>query len=110
MLDADAQALPERRTHYRRLVLERKAWRLCGPDLGNPAEVAGGRFDEEEHIGPWSRWQGDLQPRLLVIGQDWADRQTFEGCQGRDSASNRTNATLLTLIGSVGISIDPDRP
>jgi uracil-DNA glycosylase family 4 len=92
---------------YLKLVQKRRACRLC-PDLANPATVDGGRFDTTEHIGPWSRWQGNLSPKLLVVGQEWADQKTFRRCQGRDDAHNRTNATLLTLIRSIGVAIDPD--
>jgi hypothetical protein len=97
-----------RQDGYRELIRKRRACALC-PDLMNPSAVEGGRFDSEDHIGPWSRWQGHLFPQLLVVGQEWADRETYRQCRGLDDARNTTNRNLLALIRSVGIRIDPDR-
>jgi hypothetical protein len=35
---------------------------------------------------------------VLVVGRDWADRQTFEKCSGRDDMGNPTNRTLVQLL------------
>jgi len=56
---------------YRVLVEERKTCRVC-EGLINPSDCAGGVYDSE-HIGPWSRWQGNLDSELMVVGQDWGD-------------------------------------
>ena len=40
--------------------------------LINPTRCASGVYDSEE-IGPWARWQGDLDVELMVVGQDWGD-------------------------------------
>ena len=92
---------------YRALVKARKECGACSPDLKNPAGIEAGAFDSD-HIGPWSRWQGNLNATLLVIGQDWADKKTFLGCKGLDDARNPTNKILIRLLASVGIKIDPD--
>lgn len=92
---------------YRALVKARKECGACSPDLKNPAEIEAGAFDSD-HIGPWSRWQGNLNATLLVIGQDWADKEAFLGCKGLDDARNPTNKVLIRLLASVGIKIDPD--
>src|SRR5262245_27360720 len=106
---------PERKTAYDGLVRERKACRACeretenGRGLVNPSVCDAGRYDSD-HIGPWSRWQGQLDATVMVVGQDWADVGTFERCQGRDDLEgppNPTNTTLLQLLRSAGVDCTP---
>ena len=55
---------------YDKLVTERVACRRCERlGLTNPAIVHDSRFDSAE-IGPSSRWQGCLDAKLMVVGQD----------------------------------------
>jgi DNA polymerase len=65
----------------------------------------GGAFDSEE-IGPWTYWNGDLDARIFVVGQEWGDVDSFERQKGRDTPSG-TNRMLEELLGSVGFHIDP---
>lgn len=92
---------------YSALVAERKKCRLCeGCGLVNPVNVEGG-FDSQQ-VGPWSRWQGNLDAPLMVIGQDWGDVRYFKTNYGLENASNPTNKTLRELIGLLGIDVgDP---
>jgi DNA polymerase len=69
--------------------------------LANPSRVAGGRFDADE-IGPWTRWAGDLDADLMVVGQDWGDVAYFKANQGLDKPDNPTSVALAELLASVG--------
>ncbi|MBK7189535.1 MAG: hypothetical protein IPH86_12830 [bacterium] len=88
---------------YRDLVTARKACRLCH-GLRNPAEVDDGCLDSD-HVGPWSRWQGNLEAPLLVVGQDWGDERYLRKYGGVEGPGNRTNRTLVKLFGTIGIDI-----
>ena len=88
---------------YRELVIERKACRRC-QDLKNPSDVEGGCYDSD-HIGPWSRWQGNLDAPVMVVGQDWGDTRYFLKYQGVEGPGNPTNKTLAMLLGTIGIAI-----
>ena len=69
---------------YRKLVQQRKACRACvSLSLTNPSVCQGGIYDTEQ-IGPWSQWQGNLNARLMVIGQDWGDSTYFGEHEGLD--------------------------
>lgn len=95
----------DRKTAYDALVAERKACRSC-VGLTNPADVAGGRYDSPE-IGPWTLWQGCLDAKLMVIGQDWGDVACLEADEGKDSPNNPTNAQLRHLLSIAGMEIIP---
>lgn len=97
-----------RETEYAALVRDRKACRRCH-GLVNPAECAGGRYDSD-HIGPWSLWQGNLNADLLVVGQDWGDTRYLIDNQGHEKAGNRTNETLIKLLGSIDINVPRPAP
>jgi len=99
---------------YRKLVQQRKACRACvSLSLTNPSVCQGGIYDTEQ-IGPWSQWQGNLNARLMVIGQDWGGSTYFaehEGLdEGLDPAKNEkfndTNKRLCDLLDSIGIHIE----
>jgi DNA polymerase len=94
---------------YEQLVRQRKQCRLCEGELVNPSRCCEGRFDSGE-IGPWSRWQGGLGARLMVVGQDWGDVAKFTSQQGTTRPGNPTNDTLVQLIRAAGIEIDPPDP
>jgi uracil-DNA glycosylase len=96
---------PDKRADYIALVKSRRACRLCD-GLTNPFEYEGGRFDSD-HIGPWSRWQGNLGAKLMVVGQDWGDIGYFRKYEGREAERNPSNETLRELLSSVGIEINP---
>lgn len=93
-----------KRNKYIEMVLERKACRRCeNCGLTNPSVVDNGKLDGIE-IGPWTRWNGDLNARILIVGQEWGDVASFERQGGLDTPS-ATNEMLLDLLGSVGISL-----
>lgn len=75
----------------------------------NASVVADGRF-ESGHIGPWSGWLGDLQARVVVVGQDWGDARAFEKQGGRDSPDSATNRMLRELMAAAGLSVPEAGP
>src|SRR5688500_5207961 len=90
---------------YAALVAGRKTCHAC-MGLTNPADYAAGRYDSPE-IGPWTRWQGNLDATLMIVGQDWGDTAYFARHDGLDGSTNPTNRTLCRLLHSIGIHIDP---
>jgi DNA polymerase len=88
---------------YSELVEKRKQCKLC-KDLTNPSKY--GSLDSNQ-IGPWSRWQGNLDAKLMVIGQDWGTVGYFKKWGGLDQPhGNPTNDNLIELLLSIGISIE----
>jgi DNA polymerase len=98
----------EIRQIYVELVARRKTCRHC-LGLTNPSDCEGGKFDTDQ-IGPWTLWQGNLNAKLLVVGQDWGDARYFVDNAGRDTPSNRTNRTLRHLLSVAGVQIDSPSP
>jgi uracil-DNA glycosylase len=74
--------------------------------LANPSQVEGGRYDSDE-VGPWTRWAGDLDADLMVVGQDWGDVAYFVAQRGLDAPGNPTNAALAALLAGVGRPLPP---
>jgi uracil-DNA glycosylase family 4 len=94
--------MDDRNTRYRAMVAGRKACK-CFSGLVNASAL---RFDSDE-IGPWTRWLGDLDARVLVVGQDWGDEHAFEKQKDLDSPNSATNRMLRELLASVGVPV-PD--
>lgn len=88
---------------YFELVERRKQCELC-KDLINPSKY--GCLDSNQ-MGPWSRWQGNLDAKLMLIGQDWGSVEYFEKWRGLDQPQgNPTNDNLIRLLFSIGIGIN----
>lgn len=92
---------------YRDLVMARQHCRAC-QGLRNPAEPDLAVYDTGE-IGPWSRLHGDLNARLMIVGQDWGDTRYYCAHQGLDDLKNPTMRTLERLLGESGIPAAMDR-
>ncbi len=92
-------------TSYSQLVAARKACTLCA-SLENPARIADGQYDSRQ-IGPWTLWQGNLDAEIMIVGQDWGDVDYFTTNVGHEKVRNPTNETLIKLLVSIGITIDP---
>jgi hypothetical protein len=94
----------DRSEAYRQLVQKRKTCSICD-GLSNPSSVKAGRYDSDE-IGPWSRWQANLDSDVLIVGQDWGGVPYFLKWKGRDKPSgNPTNENLQMLLNSLGFGI-----
>ena len=101
----DIKILPpppsNKEVQYRQLVEKRKQCSLCST-LTNPSRWP--EYDSSE-IGPWSRWQANLDADLMVVGQDFMDANKYEKNEGLDDSDNYTNENLVELLRSVGIQI-----
>lgn len=98
-----------KRELYENLVEKRKTHTDFPEGLQNPSEIEGG-FDCN-HIGAWSKWQGNLDADILVIGQDWGDVNYFIKNGGVDKDDNPTNQNLQKLFSEIGINIGlPSKP
>ncbi|MFD0871723.1 hypothetical protein [Paenibacillus residui] len=88
---------------YKTLVNRRKDCILCDPlqcKLQNPSKALNGQLDTDE-IGHWTDWQGSLDAKVMVVGQDWGDFKTLEkqgGCDVDNSVTNRSLVKLLMLL------------
>lgn len=92
---------------YAALVAARKAYDSEGVlGLANPSRAAGGRYDADE-VGSWTRWAGDLEADLMVVGQDWGDVAYFERNRGLDAPGNPTSHALAELLAGVGRPLPP---
>jgi uracil-DNA glycosylase len=107
-MDHITQQEEEKQRRYLDLVRRRKNCRLCS-GLTNPSVVCGGRYDQD-HIGPWSCWQGNLNSPIVVIAQDWGNPQIFEESGGLEpfcpETDKNTNGMLVDLLGGIGIRIE----
>jgi DNA polymerase len=91
---------------YAELVKKRKDCKKCSSfGLVNPADVLGGELDSDE-IGPWTRWQGNLDSALMIIGQDWGGQKMFCDNNGWDPDEGITNGYLMELVNELGIKIN----
>lgn len=99
----------DKRERYELLVSERKKCALCVPhNLTNPNAQSLRHFDGAE-IGPWTRWQGDLDARLMIVGQDWGGVPSFVR-QGGWNLDSETNRFLRGLLKSVLVDVDAPEP
>jgi uracil-DNA glycosylase len=99
-------ASTRRRQQYMNLVQDRQACRACCAHLENPSHGDNKQFDSQR-IGPLTRWQGNLQSPLLVVGQDFADVTTYREVQGYPGANVPTNQRLLLFLKAAGFQIAP---
>lgn len=72
---------------------------------------------DEDHIGNFSTWAHDLNARIVIVGQDYADIGTYERDKGRVQTesikdqhnrkeySTETNLRLWQLVQLLGIDI-----
>jgi uracil-DNA glycosylase len=88
---------------YAAMVADRKRCRAC-VGLTNPSEVDSGQHDSE-HIGPWSRWQGNLDAKVMVVGQDWGTVKCLRDNLGVEPKGNPTCETLVDLVEELGVKI-----
>lgn len=97
-----------RQAAYAQLVERRKDCRCCA-GLVNPSSNALVHLDSAQ-IGPWSLWQGALDAKLMVVGQDWGDTEYFKKNHGHDHPKNATSCTLMELLASIGITVAAPSP
>lgn len=94
---------------YEEMVRDRKRCEVCKHlGLTNPSQVvdadgACGAFDSK-HIGAWTRWNGNLDADVMVIGQEWGDVVSFQKQWGLD-ISSPTNRTIQELLAVAGVKV-----
>lgn len=94
----------DKKKMYTELMKERKTCNRC-IGLKNPSTENLSKFDSDQ-IGPWSLWQGNLDAKIVVVGQDWGDVDYFTKWKGRDQPSgNPTNENLQELLKCLDIKI-----
>jgi len=95
---------------YKKLVDMRKGYKF--PEgLVNPSEVLNGIYDEDNQIGPWSKWQGNLEAEIMLIGQDWGTVNFFIESNGGPLDDSHTNRNLRELFNIIGIDVGyPNNP
>ncbi len=94
-----------KQTEYDSLVQKRKQFQFA-EGLYNPSQIDGGIYDQANHLGPWSVWQGNLDATILIIGQDWCDVDCYRQSKGKDDDANPTNRNLAQLLKeSLGIDV-----
>ena len=98
-----------RHAQYETLVSQRKTHAF--PDqLLNPSNIQGGSFDSD-HLGPWSRWQGDLRAEVMIVGQDWGDLPYFLRNKGVDDEREQTCTNLKSMALAAGWDLGvPQKP
>jgi len=100
------QSINPKAIEYAKLVAERKACFDCAK-LTNPSKYPD--LDSNE-IGPYSRWQGNLDAEILIVGQDSSDIETYLNFGGDwPGESVQTNLALVQLVRAAGINIAPPR-
>jgi uracil-DNA glycosylase family 4 len=101
---ADAVTEDMKQIAYRALVEERKSCARCAAlGLTNPASPELSHLDSDQ-IGPWTRWQGDLNADVMVVAQGWGDVEGFKRQSGVDNES-ATNRMLIELLAHVGVRL-----
>jgi len=100
----------EKETAYKKLVEKRKNYKF--PEgLVNPSKVDNGLYDQKTHIGPWCRWQGNLNADIMLIGQDWGTVKYYRETKGAHKDNTPTNTSLRILFNEIGIDIGtPSKP
>ncbi len=89
---------------YVELVKKRKSYKFKDSELLNPSEILGGIYDKEIHLNPWSQWHGNLDAKILLIGQDWSSYDEYIKGKGEEDLMNNTNLNLSCLFGEIGIN------
>jgi hypothetical protein len=98
------------------LVMARKACRICVQR--SPGRIrSGAEFEfDPDVVSHWQQWLGHKQPKLLIVGQDFANVDYFVRYRGHDEPHNQTNDNLQRLLAAAGIRVkdppdsDPDAP
>jgi uracil-DNA glycosylase len=88
---------------WRALVAARKACRICVER--NPGRIRScAEFDfDPDVVSHWQQWLGNRHPKLLIVGQDFANVDYFVRYRGRDEPHNDTNDNLKRLLLAAGI-------
>jgi len=97
---------------YKTLVLKRKAYIFADNQLTNPSQT---KFDVNE-IEPWAQWQNNLNAKILLVGQEFSDLDTYIKTEGKvefahDKYAYPSNKNLNEFFKLLGYDIGhPSKP
>lgn len=89
---------------YHRLVEKRKNY-VFPEGLKNPSEIEDGIYDKADHIGPWSKWQGNLNAKIMLVGQDWGSEKYYRDYKGNHKDDSITNVRIKEAFELIGIEV-----
>ncbi|MFZ1691710.1 MAG: hypothetical protein WAT74_00815, partial [Flavobacteriales bacterium] len=104
----------DKQAAYADLVAKRKRFTFADPELTNPATTP---FDVDG-IEPWSQWQGNIDAKLVVVGQEFCDLSTYIKVRGTveqkageyEYPANRNLVDLFELLGfELGHPLNPNK-
>ena len=95
--------------NYDQLVELRRHCDACSDHLLNAHMIDEHAFDSNR-ICAFSQWQGNLASQVVVVGQDFADVDSFRRLRGWPGANVATNATPIRLLESTGFEVSPPTP
>jgi uracil-DNA glycosylase family 4 len=95
---------PMKQREYQVLVEKRKACSLCKGQLENASRIEGGVHDSDR-VGPYSRWQGNLDASVVVVAQDFSDVAGFCKYRGWAGSDVQTNKYLVELLGCADFAV-----
>jgi DNA polymerase len=94
--------MSNRQTDYNALVKKRKLCFLCEKHgMTNTSTLK----YETNSIGKWSDWQGSLNSKILIVGQDWGTTKYWNDNFGNDDPKSKTNELLRELFLLIGYEI-----
>lgn len=84
-----------KKDRYQNLVARFKKHRFSTPELLNPHEIENFDFDV---VNPWELWQGNLDAKIFLIGQDFADSESLKNNLQQDWKKEKSSSTNFALI------------
>lgn len=106
--------MADKRAAYEALIKKRKGFMFRDKELTNPASTP---YDKH-YVEPWAQWQDNLDARIVVVGQEFCDVDTFIKVQGTveryperfEYPANKNLTEYLALIGfDPGPPLSPNR-
>ncbi|WP_209581786.1 uracil-DNA glycosylase family protein [Methanobacterium aggregans] len=88
-----------------KMLVERRKNAIFPEGLKNPSEIEGGIYDSEDHIGPWSKWQGNLNADIMLVGQDWGSEKYYLDYKGNHKDDSITNSRMKEAFELIGIEV-----
>jgi len=91
--------------YYKQLVHSRKSCTLCEGTLINASQIDEACYDTDR-IGAYSNWQGNINSKIVLVAQDFADVAGFRTYKGWAGYNVGTNLSLIKLFESIGVHLE----
>lgn len=98
-----------------KLLVEKRKKHSFSCELTNPSQT---NFDIDE-IEPWAQWQNNIDAKILVIGQEFCDLETYEKTEAKVErfenryeypANQNIHSYFLNILGyDIGHPTNPNR-